>query len=104
MSAGAIKSPQVLELSGIGNPTILGKAGIKCIVPNHPVGENVTNHPATGFGYELVEGEKSMNMLQDPATVQAAMEEYMTTKSGPLSSGGAAIGFASLPILHPVRS
>lgn len=36
-----------------------------------------------------------MDMLQDPATVQAAMEEYMTTKSGPLSSGGAAIGFAS---------
>jgi choline dehydrogenase-like flavoprotein len=95
VSAGAIKSPQVLELSGIGNPNILEKAGVKCIIPNLRVGENLTDHPATGFGYELVEGEKSLDMLQDPAVVQAAMEEYMTTKSGPLSSGGAAIGFAS---------
>jgi choline dehydrogenase len=51
VSAGAIKSPQVLELSGIGNPTILKKAGIKCIVPNHLVSENLMDHPATGFGY-----------------------------------------------------
>lgn len=95
VSAGAIKSPQVLELSGIGNPTILEKAGVKCIVPNHRVGENLIDHPATGFGYELVEGEKSLDMLQDPATAQAAMEEDMATKGGPLSSGGAAIGFSS---------
>lgn len=95
VSAGAVKSPQVLELSGIGNSAILEKAGVKCIVPNHRVGENLQDHPATGFGYELAQGEKSLDMLQDPATVQAAMEEYMTTKSGPLSSGGAAMGFAS---------
>ncbi len=54
VSAGAVKSPQVLELSGIGNPSILEKAGVKCIVPNHRVGENLIDHPATGFGYELV--------------------------------------------------
>jgi choline dehydrogenase-like flavoprotein len=34
-------------------------------------------------------------MLHDPAVAQSAMEEYMTTKSGPFSSGGAAMGFAS---------
>jgi choline dehydrogenase-like flavoprotein len=40
LSAGTIKSPQVLELSGIGAPEILSKAGIKCLAENKQVGEN----------------------------------------------------------------
>ena len=34
-------------------------------------------------------------MLQSPEDLQAAMATYMTSKSGPLSSGGAAMGFVS---------
>ena len=34
-------------------------------------------------------------MLQNEADLQAAMTSYMTDKSGPLSSGGAAMGFVS---------
>ncbi|OBT76278.1 hypothetical protein VF21_03339 [Pseudogymnoascus sp. 05NY08] len=95
LSAGTIKSPQILELSGIGNPSILSGAGIKCVVDNAQVGENFQDHPATAIGYELVEGEKSLDMLQQEPELQAAMASYMTDKSGPLSSGGAAMGFAS---------
>ncbi|KAL5354417.1 hypothetical protein ACLOAV_000506 [Pseudogymnoascus australis] len=95
LSAGTIKSPQILELSGIGNPSILNSAGIKCVVDNARVGENFQDHPATGMGYELVEGEKSLDKLQDDSEVQAATSTYMTDKCGPLSSGGAAVGFAS---------
>lgn len=90
-----IKSPQILELSGIGNPTFLSLAGIKCIVDNPRVGENFNDHPASGFGYEFVEGEKSLDMLQNEEDLQAAMTAYLTSKSGPLSTGGAAMGFVS---------
>ena len=90
-----IKSPQLLELSGIGNPSILSSAGIKCVVDNARVGENFQDHPATAIGYELVDGEKSLDMLQNEPELQAAMTSYTTDKSGPLSSGGAAVGFAS---------
>ncbi|WP_455650536.1 GMC family oxidoreductase N-terminal domain-containing protein [Ochrobactrum quorumnocens] len=41
LSAGAINSPKILELSGIGNPEILNKLGIR---PKHAlfgVGENL---------------------------------------------------------------
>lgn len=62
---------------------------------NPRVGENFQDHPATAFGYELVEGEKSLDMLQNEADLQAAMTSYMTEKSGPLSSGGAAMAFVS---------
>jgi choline dehydrogenase-like flavoprotein len=42
-----------------------------------------------------VEGEKSLDMLQDESEVQAAMTSYMTDKSGPFSSGGACMSFVS---------
>ena len=95
VSAGVVKSPQILEISGIGNPAILEKAGVKCVVKNLRVGENLQDHPCTVCGYELVEGEKSVDMLQDPAEAEKAITEYMTTQSGPMSSGGSATAFAS---------
>jgi choline dehydrogenase-like flavoprotein len=74
---------------------VLSEAGIKCLVDNPRVGEHFQDHPASGFGYEFVEGEKSLDMLQNEEDLQAAMTEYMSSKSGPLSSGGAAMGFVS---------
>lgn len=40
LSAGTIQTPQLLELSGIGNPTILEQYGIPLIISNSDVGEN----------------------------------------------------------------
>ena len=50
VSGGAINSPQILELSGIGSPTVLQKAGIEVLVDNPNVGENLNDHTATGIG------------------------------------------------------
>jgi choline dehydrogenase-like flavoprotein len=44
LSAGSVASPQLLELSGIGNPSVLKRAGITVKVPNPNVGENVQEH------------------------------------------------------------
>jgi choline dehydrogenase len=44
LSAGSIGSPQILELSGIGNPAVLNKHGIKVDVENQNVGENLQDH------------------------------------------------------------
>ncbi|KAF8853780.1 alcohol oxidase [Acephala macrosclerotiorum] len=96
LSAGVYKTPQILELSGIGNPDVLKKAGVECLVPNPRIGENLQDHPATGLGYELIPGQKSLDMLQDPATLEAAQKEYMETRTGPLSSGGSATGFIAV--------
>ncbi|PVH79677.1 GMC oxidoreductase [Cadophora sp. DSE1049] len=95
LSAGVFKTPQILELSGIGNLSILTAAGIKPLVNNPRVGENFHDHPATGFGYELVDGEQSLDAMQDPSYVETVMAEYAATRNGPLSTGGAAMGFVS---------
>ena len=44
LSAGSVSSPQLLELSGIGNPDILNAAGITVKVDNPNVGENLQEH------------------------------------------------------------
>jgi choline dehydrogenase-like flavoprotein len=44
LSAGSVSSPQLLELSGIGNPTVLQAAGIAVKIANSNVGENLQDH------------------------------------------------------------
>jgi choline dehydrogenase len=44
LSAGSIGSPQILELSGIGDRKLLTKLGIDVTVANSNVGENLQDH------------------------------------------------------------
>lgn len=44
VSGGAINSPQLLELSGIGDPAHLASLGIACVAPLPGVGENLRDH------------------------------------------------------------
>lgn len=50
--AGTVQSPQLLELSGIGNPEILRAAGIDTKVDNPNVGEHLQEHMSKSF-YEF---------------------------------------------------
>ena len=47
ISGGSIASPQLLELSGIGDPSILEAAGIPVKISNINVGENLQDHLST---------------------------------------------------------
>lgn len=44
LCGGVINSPQLLELSGIGDPMVLNAAGVECIVANSRVGHNLQDH------------------------------------------------------------
>ena len=46
---GSVNSPQILELSGIGCPVVLQKAGVKVLVDLPGVGENLCDHTVTGI-------------------------------------------------------
>lgn len=45
ISAGSINSPKLLELSGVGDPTLLKEKGIPVIHARPGVGENMQDHP-----------------------------------------------------------
>lgn len=51
VSAGSIRSPAILELSGIGNPSVLKPLGIEIVVPLVSVGSNLQDQPANGMVY-----------------------------------------------------
>ncbi|KAK1149632.1 hypothetical protein N8T08_005183 [Aspergillus melleus] len=53
LAAGSIQTPQILELSGIGDPKVLQAAGIPCTkaIPN--VGNNLCEYPMTSLTYAL---------------------------------------------------
>ncbi len=57
ISAGAVQSPQLLELSGIGNRTVLSKAGIPTRVHNPNVGENLQDHISKIASHALFPGQ-----------------------------------------------
>jgi alcohol oxidase len=44
ISAGASSTPQILERSGVGNPTLLSSLGIPTVIPLPGVGENLQDH------------------------------------------------------------
>lgn len=99
LCAGAIQSPQILELSGIGDRILLESHGIKVLIDNPNVGENLQDHLFTGINYEVKDGIATADILRrDPKAAQAAMAEYMSKKTGPMTSTAIA-AFAFMPIV-----
>jgi choline dehydrogenase-like flavoprotein len=51
VAAGSIRSPAILEHSGVGNPAILEPLGIQATVRHPSVGTNLMDQPANGISY-----------------------------------------------------
>ncbi|ATU93175.1 GMC family oxidoreductase [Phyllobacterium zundukense] len=92
LSAGAINSPKILELSGVGNPTNLARAGVE---PSHElrgVGGNLQDHLQIRTVFRI-EGAKTLNQLYHNLFSRAAMGlEYVLRRSGPLSMAPSQLG------------
>ena len=65
LSAGAIGSPQLLQVSGIGPDDVLKSAGIKPVLVRPGVGENLTDHLEVFFQYQCTQPITLNNKL-DP--------------------------------------
>ena len=85
IAAGTIKSPQLLELSGVGDSKLLESHGIEVLVDNPNVGENLQDHGYVPFSWEVADDQVSGDVLRDPDVAGAAMTAYTTAKAGPLS-------------------
>lgn len=95
LSAGVIQSPQILELSGIGNPDVLDRAGVKTVIRNDAVGANFQDHVLSGLLFNLKDGVTSLDSLRDVPVAEAQKEVYQKTGTGPYGSPGMLMGFAS---------
>lgn len=96
LAAGAIKTPQLLELSGVGNKEILAKHGIECFVDNPNVGENLQDHGFVPLSWEVADPATSADMMRNPEAANAAVQAFLTAKAGPLSTNSLASAFFPL--------
>lgn len=95
LSGGVINSPQLLELSGIGDPDVLKAAGVDCVVENKRVGANFQDHVLGGMLYDLADGVQSLDCMHDEEYAKAAQAKYDNEHTGPLGSPGMLMGFVS---------
>ncbi|KAG7204867.1 hypothetical protein KM043_005267 [Ampulex compressa] len=93
LSAGAINTPQLLMLSGVGPSQHLQKLGIPVLVNSPGVGQNLQDHIAMGGLTFLIDYEISIVMSR-LVNINSALR-YAITEDGPLTSsiGLEAIGF-----------
>jgi len=92
LAAGAINSPKLLELSGIGRPDALETAGIAVRHRLDGVGENLQDHLQIRTVFR-VSGAKTLNRLYHSNIGRAGMAlEYAFRRSGPLSMAPSQLG------------
>ncbi|KAK4081319.1 CAZyme family AA3 [Trichoderma aggressivum f. europaeum] len=71
LSCGAIQSPGLLELSGIGSKAVLSRAGIDQIINLEGVGENLQDHVRYQASYQLKDNFTSFDILKYNTTYAA---------------------------------
>jgi choline dehydrogenase len=92
LSAGAVNSPQILELSGIGNGARLQQLGIGVVKNLRGVGENLQDHLQLRMAYK-VNGVRTLNTLSARWWGKLWIGlQYAFTRSGPMSMAPSQLG------------
>jgi choline dehydrogenase-like flavoprotein len=98
LAAGAVFTPQLLQLSGIGPSNVLQAAGIQVRRSLNGVGANMQDHPNANMMFDL-KNLAPVNIFsgQDPTYNATAWTDYNTNRTGPLTQAhGSSLAFLSL--------
>ncbi|PQE13667.1 GMC oxidoreductase protein [Rutstroemia sp. NJR-2017a BVV2] len=92
LAAGNAHTPQILELSGIGQPEVLQKFELPVHINLPGVGENFQDHPYVG----------AIHYYGDRRLMTQAQQEYYINKTGPWTAGAInTVAFPSLAQITP---
>ncbi|MCV2893752.1 GMC family oxidoreductase [Lentibacter sp. XHP0401] len=92
LSAGAIGSPQILQLSGLGPAALLDKHGVEVLADVPDVGANLQDHLQLRCAWKLT-GAKTLNTLANSVLGKAKIGlEYALKRSGPMSMAPSQLG------------
>lgn len=92
LCAGAIGSPQILQLSGVGPAKLLQENQIPVAVDSPGVGENLQDHLQLRMAFK-VKGVKTLNTMANSllGKLQIGLE-YALSRSGPMSMAPSQLG------------
>ncbi|WP_298806659.1 GMC oxidoreductase, partial [uncultured Lentibacter sp.] len=92
LSAGAIGSPQILQLSGLGPAALLRRHGVEVLADLAEVGANLQDHLQLRCAWKL-SGAKTLNTLANSFWGKAKIGlEYALTRRGPMSMAPSQLG------------
>lgn len=96
VSAGALQSPQLLQLSGIGPGELLARHGVPVVRELPGVGENLMDYIQASRAYRTTSSFTVNAMMASRRSMLAAGLKYYLTRKGPMTVGAALAGaFAS---------
>ncbi|KAL8695818.1 MAG: hypothetical protein Q9224_003138 [Gallowayella concinna] len=87
ISGGTMKSPQMLELSGIGDRQLLSSLNIDTLIDNPNVGENLQDHPQCGVPFVPNDGELTFDDIFDEERNAFWTKIYQENGTGILAGG-----------------
>ncbi|KAF8914726.1 GMC oxidoreductase [Mucidula mucida] len=90
VSTGSYKTPQLLELSGIGDKKVLEAHNIPVLVDLPGIGNNLQDHYTSSFVVEVDPKYESLDSMLDPAQAGLEFMLYQEKKQGKLTTNGAA--------------
>lgn len=92
LSAGAIGTPQLLQLSGIGPAELLRRHGIEVVLDRPTVGENLQDHLQIRTAFRI-EGARTLNEWQATLLGKAQIGlQYALKRSGPMAMAPSQLG------------
>ncbi len=98
LSAGAIGSPHILQLSGVGDPEHLGKIGVPVVHELRGVGKNMQDHFQARVSYTIV-GAQTANEKSRGLPLAGEVIRWLFTGRGMLSYSPSLVA-ASVKVLE----
>ncbi|MFN7398135.1 MAG: GMC family oxidoreductase [Sandaracinobacter sp.] len=89
LSGGAVNSPQMLEVNGIGDPEVLKAAGIAVRHALPGVGTNCQDHYVVSVQFRLTEGTVTVNEMSRGWRLMVEAAKYAATRKGLLTLSAA---------------
>ena len=93
LAGGTINTPQMLELSGIGDPEVLKAAGVECRVDLPTVGSDLQDHVLTFTTQQLAADQISADCIHRPEIMEQAQKALVENGGGPLTNIACVQGF-----------
>jgi len=94
LAAGALQSPQLLQLSGVGPASLLEPLGIRVIADLPGVGENLMDHYQSRVVVKVKRGMSLNDDVRNPLRILGMGMQWLFRNSGPLTAGAGQVGAA----------
>lgn len=95
LSAGALQSPQLLQLSGVGPAALLRRFDIPVIVDSPEVGRNLQDHYQARTIVRLTKPISLNDQVRNPVQLAKMGLQWALAGTGPLTAGAGQVGGAA---------